>query len=242
MPVHVHDIDAHVVAGSSWRMSMTVHVGDAHERPVSGATVHAAFTGGQLITCVTNLQGWCTVLSNSRSGAATVYGWVRNITRTQVTYYPGLNHDIDGNTNGTSTSVTSSGTMTPTSTASQTPTATPTPTQVPGGVRVHVHDIDAGVDTAIDWWRMSMTVWVYDANGQPVGGATVHAGFTGGHLSTCVTNHGGICTVYSGQRVGAATVYGWVRNITRSGVKYHGAANHDADGGTNGTSTSVSGP
>jgi hypothetical protein len=104
---------------------------------------------------------------------------------------------------------------------------------------VHVHDIDAFVEDALGWWRMKMVVRVYDAFEHPVSGATVHTGFTGGHLATCVTNAVGTCTVYSGPRVGPATVFGWVRNVTRAGVSYYNQANHDFDGSTNGTSTSV---
>jgi hypothetical protein len=201
MRVHVHDIDARVVPGLvyGWRMEMKVYIYDALERPVRGATVHAMFTGNQPQVCQTDVYGACTVLNNTRYEPGTVYGWVRNVTREAVTYYNAANHDIDGETNGTSTSVTMApGTPTVTSTPTQTPTVTPTPTHVAGALRVHVHDIDAFAEDAIGWWRMKMIVRVYDALERPVAGATVHAAFSGGQSATCVTNAVGRCTQVRG--------------------------------------------
>jgi hypothetical protein len=84
-----------------------------------------------------------------------------------------------------------------------------------------------------------MRVYVHDVNHAPVAGAVVYAGFTNGGLGTCVTASNGSCIVQSQPYTAPGTWYGWVRNITRAGVTYYNKSNHDVDGGTNGTSTSV---
>jgi hypothetical protein len=244
MRVHVHDIEAGANPGLvyGWRMWMTVTVYDAMERPVRGATVHAMFTGAQEQTCVTDVSGVCTIMPNTKYEAGTLYGWVRNITREAATYYNPANHDADGDTNGRSVAVTVTGTLTPTATPTRTATPSPTPTQVSGGAPVHVHDIDAHIEEALGWWRMTMTLRVSDWLERPVAGATIHAAFSGGQLVMCVTNSTGTCTVHSRARVGSGTVTGWVRNITRAGIRYFNSMNHDEDGGTNGVWTSVTHP
>ncbi len=158
---------------------------------------------------------------------------------------------------GPSPTPTSTATATPTATTTSTPTptstatSTPTPTNTPGGIIVHVGDLD-GTSSAVtppppNRWRATITIVVHDAMENPVSGATVagtwSAGDTSGQTLSCVTTGSGTCIVTSGRiNTSIASVTFTVTSVTGAGLTYQSSGNHDPDGDSNGTSITVSRP
>ncbi len=139
-------------------------------------------------------------------------------------------------------------TATPTNTPTNTPvppTATPTPT--PQSNSTHSGDLDgSSVNTSSSRWRATVTITVHNANHSPVSGAKVTGSWSNGSSgsSSCTTNSSGVCSVNKSglRRNSVASVQFTVTNITKSGTTYSSAANHDVDGGTNGTTIVVNRP
>lgn len=112
--IHIGDLDdASVQAGGpNWSARVTVLVHDLNEAPVAGATVYMDVTrtskaGGTVtdpLTCVTGGNGLCTI---ARTVNENQYENDVTFTVTDVTnppadpYDSGLNHDPDGESNGT---------------------------------------------------------------------------------------------------------------------------------------------
>lgn len=132
---------------------------------------------------------------------------------------------------------------TPPPTATPTPAPpTPTPTPAPSN-SMHVGDLDGSASNLTSkQWRASVTITVHDSNENPVSGATVQGSWSNGASgsTSCTTNSSGQCTVsknLSRSRVSSVT---WsVSNVTKSGMTYNSSANHDVDGGTNGSTITV---
>jgi len=108
--VHVGDIDATAsMKGNGWSVKVTVYVHDEAHRPVSGATVTGTWGGGSsgAETCVTDRRGRCSVTSEKMplSGTSASFA-VTNVLAAGYGYSPGLNHDPDGSSDGTTITVT----------------------------------------------------------------------------------------------------------------------------------------
>ena len=140
---------------------------------------------------------------------------------------------------------------TPTSTSvPPTPTQTPippTPTNTPAAVVMHVGDLDgSSANTSSSRWRATVTIAVHDAAHGIVSGATVTGTWSNGSSgsSSCTTNASGVCSVTKTnlRRNNTASVRFTITNVTKSGATYSSAANHDVDGGTNGTFIVVNRP
>ncbi len=155
---------------------------------------------------------------------------------------------IDGNaTAGPTPTTTATPTITPTPTITATPTITPTPTNTPAAPGMHVGDLDgSSVNTSSSRWKATVTITVHDQNHAPVSGAKVRGSWSNGSSgnSSCTTNASGVCNVNKSglRRNNVASVTFTVTNITKSGTTYSSAANHDVDGGTNGTVIVVNRP
>lgn len=107
--VHIGDLDA--VASASrkgWTVSITVRVHDLTEKPISGVTVYANWSGGISLSksCKTNTSGLCTISSGTipASSSSVVFTITKAVKSGQV-YNPSANHDPDGDSNGTSLTV-----------------------------------------------------------------------------------------------------------------------------------------
>jgi hypothetical protein len=107
--MHVGDLDgAPVLSKRNWKAKVTVTVHSVSEALVSGATVSFAWGGGAsgTGTCVTSRKGVCSATSgtiaNSVAGATFT---VTGVSASGQTYAGGLNHDPDGDSNGTTISV-----------------------------------------------------------------------------------------------------------------------------------------
>ncbi len=104
--MHVSDLDGNSVntSGNRWRARVTVKVTNGAEQPVSGAKVTGTWSNGATGggSCTTATNGTCTIIKNNiRRNVPSVRFTVNNVTRSGWTYNAGLNHDPDGDSNGT---------------------------------------------------------------------------------------------------------------------------------------------
>lgn len=105
--VHVGDLDrSSSNSGRTWTARVTITVHDASEGAVSGAVVSGTWSGGPSASCTTGSTGSCTL---TRSGIAKKTGsvtfTVTGVVVNGVTYDASVNHDPDGDSNGTSITV-----------------------------------------------------------------------------------------------------------------------------------------
>lgn len=107
--IHVSDLDAvSSLNRKGWSTTVTVAIHDAAEKPVSGATVYATWSGGISLTksCKTNTSGTCQISSGTISrSASSVTFTVTKVMRSGIGYNAALNHDPDGDSSGTSLTV-----------------------------------------------------------------------------------------------------------------------------------------
>jgi subtilisin family serine protease len=104
--MHVGDLDG--VKSSQnrnfWWASVTALVHDGDHQPVANATVSGAWSGGASGTgsCLTDASGQCTVLSPKvPASAGSVTFAVTDVAHASLAYDAGLNHDPDGDCDGT---------------------------------------------------------------------------------------------------------------------------------------------
>jgi len=112
--IHIGDLDDVSVqaGGPNWSARVTVEVHDLNETPVAGATVFMDVTriakaGGTVtenLSCVTGANGRCTIMRtiNENQYENDVTFAVTNVTNPPADPYDsGLNHDPDGDSDGT---------------------------------------------------------------------------------------------------------------------------------------------
>jgi len=128
---------------------------------------------------------------------------------------------------------TSTGTATATNTS--VPTATNTPVPLPA---LHIGDLDGSRQVRRNNWNARVTVYVHDAAHNLVSGAVVTGTWSGvvSGTSSCTTGSKGRCTLTSPLAPLSATPITFtVTGASKSGYAYDASANHDADGGSDGT-------
>lgn len=134
-------------------------------------------------------------------------------------------------------------TPTRTSTATRTPTPTRTPTATPTPATVHVGDLDGSRTVGKRNWSSSVTIRVHNAAHGAVSSAAVTGAWSGAGVSgsgSCTTNTSGQCTVSKNNiPLTTTSVTFTVTGVTKSGATYPPGANHDMDGGSNGTAITV---
>jgi subtilisin family serine protease len=116
--------------------------------------------------------------------------------------------------------------------------AAPPPPSVP----VHVGDLDGSKVLGSRNWSATATVTVHNGSEAPVNGATVTGNWTGAASgsTSCTTNGSGVCAMTKGNlKNNAASATFTVTGITGAGLTYAAGANHDVDGGTNGTVVTI---
>ena len=108
---------------------------------------------------------------------------------------------------------------------------------------MHVGDLDGNRTSQGRTWTAILTVQVHDALHAPVTGVTVTGVFSAGASGarSCITGSTGSCTI-ARYKLRSGSITFTVANVTGSGLTYAGAANHDIDGGTNGTTITVARP
>jgi thermitase len=105
--IHVGDLDglASASQGGRWTATVTIVVHDSAETPLSGITVAGTWSGGPSggSSCVTAGGGQCQVSKQVQKNSASATFTVNSLSG--GTYSAGLNHDPDGDSNGTSITV-----------------------------------------------------------------------------------------------------------------------------------------
>jgi hypothetical protein len=94
-------------------------------------------------------------------------------------------------------------------------------------------------------WRAQVTILVHDGSHQAVSGGVVAGIWSGGTsgMGSCTTGSDGRCVITSPSLpLSAPTATFTVGSVTKSGLQYQPAANHDPDGSSNGTTIVVAGP
>lgn len=100
---HVGDLDASsrwVTTG--WRATASIKVHDDAHAAIVGATVTGTWSGGAVKSCVTGLNGRCSLGKRFRAGRGSVTWTVTDVALSGAVYVPTTNHDPDGDSTGTS--------------------------------------------------------------------------------------------------------------------------------------------
>ena len=102
--VHVGDIDGSAqTMGKNWRANVVITIHDDDHNPVAGATIEGIWGDGDtgMGTCITDATGSCTVTSGkAANGSNTITFTVSNVVYSSLPYMPTVNHDPDGDSDG----------------------------------------------------------------------------------------------------------------------------------------------
>jgi len=118
--------------------------------------------------------------------------------------------------------------------------ATSSPVTTPAAPGIHVGDLDGSRSISKKSWTAKVTVTVHDASHAIVSGAAVGFTWGGGGSGSCITGSRGTCTVSaSGLSLQLPDLTFSVSGVSKSGTTYAPGSNHDADGGSTGTTIVV---
>jgi PKD repeat protein len=105
---------------------------------------------------------------------------------------------------------------------------------------MHVGDLDGSRSVTKKSWSAKVTILVQDAAERPVSGSVVSGAWNSTAAASCTTGTAGTCTVTAAKLTpGTPSVTFTVGNVVKSGSTYRPAANHDLDGGSNGTAITI---
>jgi serine protease AprX len=100
--VHVGDLDdTSSLLSSGWRAQARILVEDRNRAPVSGAVVTGKWPSGATATCTTNTSGLCRISKKAARSKLSIVFTVTNVSSSIGAYNATLNHDPDGDSNGT---------------------------------------------------------------------------------------------------------------------------------------------
>lgn len=153
--------------------------------------------------------------------------------------------DFGDNTNGSGVAVTHTYAAAGAYTATLTTTDNNGLTDIAGVIIVaeppvaptmHIGDLDGTRSVLKKGWTAKVTVAVHDNVHKAVSGAVVTGNWSTSGASSCTTNNKGLCAVSKNSiPLGTSSVDFTVTGITKSGTYYLSGANHDVDGGSDGT-------
>ena len=104
---------------------------------------------------------------------------------------------------------------------------------------MHIGDLD-GSKSGANRWNATVTIYVHDANHNPVAGAQVTGNWSNGGTGTCTTDSTGKCSVTkSNIPRNTTSITFTVTNTTKTGFTYASAANHEPDGDSTGTAITI---
>jgi hypothetical protein len=120
----------------------------------------------------------------------------------------------------------------------------PPPPPPPGPTKAHVGDLDDVSTRAGKNWVARVVVTVHNDLDGIASSATVTGSWSNGlaGASSCTTNALGTCEVAKNAKARTASARFAVTNVAHATLGYDAAANHDVDGGTNGTAITVARP
>jgi len=105
---------------------------------------------------------------------------------------------------------------------------------------IHIGDLDAARSATKKSWTAKVTITVHDAAEHTVGGATISGTWSTGGSGSCTTSNRGLCSVSrNGIPLQTSSTVFTVTGVTRASATYAPSANHDSDGGSDGTTITV---
>jgi len=130
----------------------------------------------------------------------------------------------------------------PTLITTRTPNLIPTPRPAPS---VHIGDLDGqSVKLQRGYWKAVVTITIHDGTHAALSGVTVFGTFHQNGTSvgpfSCRTDAGGTCSVDSGQLLAKQGKTTFTVTDVSTPLGYDPTANHDPDGDSDGTSTTIS--
>ena len=100
--VHIGDLDdTSSLLSSGWRAQAKILVEDQDASPVPGAVVTAKWPNGTKATCTTNTSGICRISKKLVKSKLSIVLTATNVSSSVGAYQASLNHDPDGDSNGT---------------------------------------------------------------------------------------------------------------------------------------------
>jgi dipeptidyl aminopeptidase/acylaminoacyl peptidase len=105
---------------------------------------------------------------------------------------------------------------------------------------MHVGDIDAATVTQQNTWSATATITMHDEGHRPLVDTLVSASWDGGSSVSCTTGAAGSCVLTRSKIPRKASVNLTVLGASNSNFFYAPAGNHDPDGGSTGTTISIS--
>ena len=105
---------------------------------------------------------------------------------------------------------------------------------------MHVGDIDGTTVIQQNTWSAAVTITMHDEGHRPLAGAVVSASWNGGPAVSCTTGAAGSCVLTKDKIPRKASVNLTVLGASHNTFFYAPAGNHDPDGGSNGTTISIS--
>ncbi len=106
---------------------------------------------------------------------------------------------------------------------------------------MHVGDLDgSGTHGAPGSWNADATITVHDADHRPVPGAVVTGRWSTGSTLSCATDASGRCVITAANlpnKTGSVVLT--ILTVTQNGFVYLQGANHDPDGGSDGTTIRI---
>ena len=108
--MHIGDLDGASAQGNRnrWDATVTILVHDASEYPLADATVSGTWSQGASgsDTCVTDVNGTCSLAKrNLKSSVSSVTFTVDSVSHASDSYAAAVNHDPDGDSDGTQVTV-----------------------------------------------------------------------------------------------------------------------------------------
>jgi hypothetical protein len=111
-----------------------------------------------------------------------------------------------------------------------------------GSLTLHVGDLDGRAKNVGAGWRAQVTTFVHDEGHRPLSGALVTIAVAGGGRRSCTTTAAGRCEVIFPASDSAPSKTFTVTSLSKVGVGYVPAANHDPDPDSDGTVIVVNQP
>ena len=105
---------------------------------------------------------------------------------------------------------------------------------------MHVGDIDATAGSLSSPWSATVTITMHDEGHRPLANAVVSASWNGGPSVSCTTGAAGSCVLTKSKIPRKASVDFTVLGASNNNFFYAPTNNHDPDGGSNGTTISIS--
>jgi serine protease len=104
--IHIADLDG--TSGRWWFLwwaAVDILVHDHNEEAVGNAIVDISWSDGSVDWCITGNNGWCSLVGYQFRRTRSLTLTVTEVSNSSLPYDPGLNHDPDGDSDGTSITV-----------------------------------------------------------------------------------------------------------------------------------------